>query len=430
MQLHFKKKSFFALLLLASAMMWVRPLETVARERLFMPMVWYFPIDKSTIYLDYSDNKKMFGQLDELLHSPQYHGQVADVKILAAASPIASVEYNNRLSIARVIAMRNYIGRTYPEIDPRIVGIKSGGIDWDGFRAIIEAEPNMPYRQQILSLLNSGMSARAMLDELRTIGGIQTQNFLIRSVYPRLQYATVQITMKDGNSTGSPDKSPLRVLIEEVPEDCSKCQEKVVEEKPIVYVTKEPEPADTVGVRLKTNLLYDVGLLLPNLQFEWLPSRRFSMQLEGYFAWWNNHNWYWRIQAVGAEMRFWLGKEHKYHDVVRRNTGWFLAPYGGVFRYDTRIFPKDYTSPGYQSDFSYTVGLALGHTWPIGKRTYLEVELGLGYFSGKYDKYRTSYCDDCYPKIGDGVRHFFGPTKAAINLVWDIGKTHRNDTTR
>ncbi|MDR0995476.1 MAG: DUF3575 domain-containing protein, partial [Tannerella sp.] len=104
------------------------------------------------------------------------------------------------------------------------------------------------------------------------------------------------------------------------------------------------------------------------------------------------------------------------------NTGWFAALYGMAGTYDIRLFPKDYKSPGYQSNFAYTLGLAAGYTLPIGRRTYLEFELGLGILGGEYKKYRASYCDGCYPLLEKKRSHYFGPTKAAINLVWNIGK--------
>ena len=51
----------------------------------------------------------------------------------------------------------------------------------------------------------------------------------------------------------------------------------------------------------------------------------------------------------------------------------------------------------------------------LGKHWNLEAEIGVGYAYTRYDKYM---CPRCGSKVGSGHHNYFGPTKAAINLVY------------
>ena len=66
------------------------------------------------------------------------------------------------------------------------------------------------------------------------------------------------------------------------------------------------------------------------------------------------------------------------------------------------------------------MGGAVGYTWPIGRRWSLDFTLSVGYIDGKYKKYHPE--DDRYIWDADYHRRYFGPTKAEVALVWDIGR--------
>ena len=61
-------------------------------------------------------------------------------------------------------------------------------------------------------------------------------------------------------------------------------------------------------------------------------------------------------------------------------------------------------------------GIAYGYAWILGRHWNLEAEIGIGYIYTRYDSYP---CASCGKKIAeDKAHHYFGPTKAAINLVY------------
>ena len=57
-----------------------------------------------------------------------------------------------------------------------------------------------------------------------------------------------------------------------------------------------------------------------------------------------------------------------------------------------------------------------GYSHPVGRRLNLDFTIGVGYFGGKYKKYR--HIDDCYVWQSTHRLRWFGPTKAEISLVW------------
>jgi len=51
----------------------------------------------------------------------------------------------------------------------------------------------------------------------------------------------------------------------------------------------------------------------------------------------------------------------------------------------------------------------------LSTRFSMEFTAGIGYAFLKYDKNR---CTDCTKKLGEGVTHYFGPTRAGLSLVY------------
>jgi putative salt-induced outer membrane protein YdiY len=61
-------------------------------------------------------------------------------------------------------------------------------------------------------------------------------------------------------------------------------------------------------------------------------------------------------------------------------------------------------------------GIGYGYDWILGRHWNLELEIGVGYVYTRYDRFE---CTECGKKIEeDKPHHYFGPTKAAVNLVY------------
>ena len=60
-------------------------------------------------------------------------------------------------------------------------------------------------------------------------------------------------------------------------------------------------------------------------------------------------------------------------------------------------------------------GVSYGYHWILAPRFSMEFTVGAGYAFFKYEKSR---CTDCRKKLDEGVKHYFGPTRAGISMVF------------
>ena len=60
-------------------------------------------------------------------------------------------------------------------------------------------------------------------------------------------------------------------------------------------------------------------------------------------------------------------------------------------------------------------GVSYGYHWILAPRFSLEFTVGAGYIYVNYEKNR---CTDCIKKLDEGVKHYFGPTRAGISMVF------------
>ena len=167
-------------------------------------------------------------------------------------------------------------------------------------------------------------------------------------------------------------------------------------------------------VALKTNLLYDATTTI-NLGAEAQIAPKWSLDLSGNFNGWtfsDGKRWkHWMVQPEG---RYWFCEPLGGH---------FLGFHalGGQYNFGNLDLPdflgndlaklKDYRYQGWYVG----AGIAYGYTWLLSKHWNLEAELGIGWAWTPYDKYQ---CAGCGKKVESGHHNYFGPTKAAINIVY------------
>ena len=167
----------------------------------------------------------------------------------------------------------------------------------------------------------------------------------------------------------------------------------------------------------KTNLLFDAALV-PNVSLEWGFAPRWSVSAEYMHAWWksDNSHKYWRTYGGNVELRYWFGKKA----AQKRLTGHHVGLYAGALTYDFEWGGKGYLA----KDWSTNFGVSYGYSAPIARRLNLDFNIGIGYFSGKYDEYHPQ--GDYYYWDATKNRRFFGPTRAEVTLVWLLGHGNVN----
>lgn len=168
---------------------------------------------------------------------------------------------------------------------------------------------------------------------------------------------------------------------------------------------------------LKTNLLFDAALM-PNVEIEVPVGKRWSVNGEYAFPWWQFDRGKYCMQVLmgGLEGRYWLGsrKSREDREVL---TGHFLGLYAGGGKYDLQWGEK-----GYQGEFFIAAGVSYGWATHIARHLHLEFNIGIGLLRTDYRHYHAR---DNYQTLlwqENGKYTWFGPTKAKISLVWLLNR--------
>lgn len=169
-------------------------------------------------------------------------------------------------------------------------------------------------------------------------------------------------------------------------------------------------------VAVKTNLLYDASATM-NLGFEFGLSAKWTLDISGnYNPWTFSNNQKWKHWLVQPEARYWLCDRFNGHFFgFHLHAGEYnvnnFNPHIKIFNSDL----KKIRDNRFQGWF-LGAGVAYGYTWALNKHWNVEAEIGIGYAFTQFDKFE---CGKCGEKLENNkTHHYFGPTKAAINLVY------------
>lgn len=175
-------------------------------------------------------------------------------------------------------------------------------------------------------------------------------------------------------------------------------------------------------VAIKNNLLYD-AVLTPNLSVEMQLAKKWTLDVQGtanFFLYqtdpmkadYDEKKWSHVMIQPGA--RYWFCESFY---------GWFVGAHllGGAMNVGGVNIPfilqnknREMVNHRYEGWF-VGGGVSVGYQRPLAKHWSVEAEVGLGYASVHYDKFR---CRSCGKKIGSGRADYLGPTKAAVSLVY------------
>lgn len=264
-------------------------------------------------------------------------------------------------------------------------------------------------REKVLRILaDTSVGPETRKWRLKQLDGGYTWNFLYRRYMPVLRQAVI---------TGISYSSFTPLAACRPTETMSGSAHRMHENSPgiaLAYDGDDRETTDGGGFvfAVKTNLLYDAALV-PNIGVEASLGKGWAATAGWNYAWWDSDavHRYWRVYGGEAEVRKYFGK------TARKTvlSGHHLGLYGQAFTYDFELGGR-----GQISDFSYGGGIAYGYALPVGKSLNLDFSIGLGYLGGEYKIYDPE--DGCYVWKETRQRHWMGPTKAEVSLVWVIGR--------
>ena len=373
-------------------------------------IVLYFKIDGATLDSTYMGNSKSLKKLDDLIKNKLIISNLDSITIVASSSPDGNEVYNLNLSKKRAESVKTYIIEKYPMIKNKLIRALYTGENWIDFKRMIETDKNIPYREKLISIINSNRENGAKEWLIKTLANGEPWRYIKKNFLPQLRTGAVCVIYYK--------QEPIKEEKKEVQQ----------QEEKILIPPKEPEhaipPSPIIITKplfaIKTNLLYDV-LSAANLEIEVPIGEQWSIAAEGIFPWWkaSRADWTMQLLAGHAAVKYWFGDRNK-KDIL---TGWNIGLYGGIGKYDLQFFDKD----GEQGDF-FDAGVQGAYAHKIGKYFRMEYSLGVGYLqrdSKKYDKVNdTMHGDIKVFKYPWEVKRqqWFGPTSAKISLVWLLNK--------
>lgn len=168
-------------------------------------------------------------------------------------------------------------------------------------------------------------------------------------------------------------------------------------------------------VALKTNALYDATGTI-NLGTEIGLSPKWTLDIPiNYNPWEPKNGRLLKHFLIQPEARYWFCERFNRHFIGAHlhyglyNAGNFDMPFN---------IDNGYLENNIYKGWLVGAGVSYGYHYIINRRWSLEGTIGVGYAYLGYDKYKV--CDTCKEKTGNENKHYLGPTKAALSLIYII----------
>lgn len=351
--------------------------------------------------------------------SVKYEGKkFKKILFVGSASPEGSVSINKRLSQQRASNLFNYLS-SQTAIADSVTDFEWKGRDWMGLRSLVDADLNVPDREEVLQLIDEISEDVSVhgdnnsnLAKLQSFKGGKPYSYLYVNLFPALRasriYTFYDVPVLLKKLDGSAGFIPENVSFEDF--------------APVAVSAKSRKP---FYMSLSTNMLYD-ALALPNIGAEFYLGKNWSVTGNWMYGWWDcdaRHR-YWRAYGGYLAVRKWFGRAA----IEKPLTGSHIGVYAGVVTYDFEFGGTGFMGglPGRTlwDRCNTMAGVEYGYSLPVSKHFNIDFTIGVGYLGGKYIKYVPD--NDFYVWKATKNLRWFGPTKAEISLVWLLGHDNYN----
>ena len=405
----------------------------------------YYRTASARLELPYMDNDRHLAALGDSIRSLGADPAVVLRRILiqASASPDGNTKYNKELARKRGEDLRDYL-KDNLSLPDSIFTLQPQGEGWSELAEKL-GRTDAPWRDKAIAIIRDtpewvvreGKVVDGRKRQLMNLAGGRAWQYMKENLFDSLRSGALVVCEVERIERVQPEpeaaQAELKPAPEQVvdnamnPDDTADTSEKEIDTTATLY-NKEDEtmPQDNTDkeetekkpfyMTAKTNLLYDAALV-PNVGLEFYLRKGWSIGGNWMYAWWKNdtRHRYWRIYGGELDIRKYFGRKA----AEKPLQGHHLGVYAQGLTYDFETGGK-----GYLSDFSYGFGLEYGYSLPVAKRLNIDFGIGLGYSGGKYKVYEPE--DGCYVYKETKRRHWFGPTRAEISLIWLLGHGNQN----
>ena len=383
-----------------------------------------FGMEDSRVRPDHAANRSQLSRLDTLIHwfLTDSFVTLRSIDIHGYGSPDGPVRYNERLASRRADSVKTFVSNIFANQQglwpAQKVSTTFTAEDWQGLETYVEQASltELPHREQLLQLMRSSRHPD-MKERLLRRFYPKDYRYLVRQVMPALRRTDVTFDYFTTRYV-----VPMTPLVVATPVVMDTTAVDAVDSDSTYFVEEEPltvKDASRVGflMGVKTNLLYDAALI-PNLGVELYLGRQWTVTLDGFWTWISSdkRHRYWQGYGGYVGIRRYLSKPSTPNPKPSTLTGHHLGVYGLGMTYDV-----EWGGRGYQAArFGFGGGIEYGYSAKLCRRLNLDFSIGLGFQDGEYKEYLPM--DDHYVWQSTHKRHWWGPTKAEVSLVWLLGK--------
>lgn len=374
----------------------------------------YFTLQNADVDAAFMCNGEAMEAFDNRLRGyiTERGGKIESVTIQGFVSPEGSQTLNNRLSTERTHGLRKFAS-SYFLIPENSIVMQGKGIDTETLQAMINEDPFISDREDIKDILDgiNNDNATEILGRLSSYQDGEPYRYLSSRIFPWMRNARLIVNITSEDYEPEPEITATEPVpaYEQAPEQ--------TQEQPVHDAIEPIRTSKPFYMAAKTNMLYDAALI-PNIGIEFYLGKGASLGANWMYAWWSkdSSHRYWRTYGGDIHLRLWLGKNAEEKPL----TGHHLGLYAQILTYDIEFGGKGYMGPRW----SYGAGLEYGFSLPIARRLNIDFSIGVGYLDGYYYKYLP--IDGHYVWQSTKKRHWIGPTKAEISLIWLIGNGNCN----
>lgn len=376
------------------------------------------------------DNRARLDSLTDFMN--RYGGNdttytLRSIRVVGAASPEGSVNFNEKLSRRRAASIFDYFSQRR-QMPDSVTSFEFLGRDWQGLRNLVEEDTRVPYRSEVLGILSDvttgttvdSKTSNEMLARLRALRGGMPYRYLYTNVFPRLRMSKLYVEYTERplpvvahDTVARPVDQVDTIPVDEIVEDVE------------IFSFGDVKQCRPFYKDVKTNLLYD-ALAIPAVGVDFYVGKNWSVGANWMYGWWDNDHLhrYWRAYGGDINVRHWFGRRAGEKPL----TGHHLGVYAGAVTYDFEFGGKGYMGGQPHRSLwnrcNFMGGIEYGYTLPVSRRINFDFTIGLGYLGGKYLEYVPK--DNHYVWQSTKRLNWFGPTKIEVSLVWLLGCDNYN----
>ena len=386
----------------------------------------YYRVEKSKIDTTFLGNGATINNFLDRLRTvtADKRNQNFNFHINSYASLEGPLALNEHLYEARTNEFLKYIREHGIQLPGDVNVLQDNCYNWEELKRRVE-QSDIPYKDEVLNVIRNtpewsygknGQRREYRKQKLMALRGGVPFRYMKRHFFPEMRYSAFRLNYLFVEPTAF---QPLPPKVEDDTVLAIKW------DLPHLECLQMPATRKPFYMALKTNMLLDV-LAIPNIGIEFYLGNNWSLSGNAMYGWWKSdkRHRYWRLYGGEVAVRKWFGSKA----MEKPLTGHHLGLYGQLFTYDFEWGGKGYIGgkPGgtlWESP-NYAFGVEYGYALPIARRLNIDFVLGVGYWGGKYHTYNPR--DGHYVWQSTRQRHWFGPTKAEISLVWLLGRGNTN----